>query len=319
MGKYIDWYLVEMEGQAMGGMRADRIHDLISESQAHLEDAAGDLQAKGMSEKDAELAAIERFGRVRDVVSNTSTARRLFSSTGAVLSLGGLGLVLLYYLCADWQRVSFATEQFAMGALMLVFACFAFLCRRVIWREIGAVALALFVINFFAYGTAFGGPGNFKRSEIPMRTTTLGGQRAQVQAEIDRLSTWQVAFQQRKPNLTHFQVPSRLDYSYLAYGVPVPHVVYSSKTSVDDARAGWAQASYFDQRLADARQALGRRQGLMQSAGATTVWQSGISHLADISIYAFGPPLLGLLANIVLFWLGVSWRRDRSVYRRRFA
>jgi hypothetical protein len=68
VAKYIDWYLVEAEGMLRGQLRQDRLHDVLSEAEAHLRDTAENLVAHGMSSEDAELAAIERFGRVRSFV-----------------------------------------------------------------------------------------------------------------------------------------------------------------------------------------------------------------------------------------------------------
>ncbi len=75
MAKYIDWYLVEAEGMLRGRLRQDRLHDVLSEAEAHLRDTAEDLVAHGMSSEDAELAAIERFGRVRAFIEEATDSR----------------------------------------------------------------------------------------------------------------------------------------------------------------------------------------------------------------------------------------------------
>jgi hypothetical protein len=64
VAKFTDWYLVEAESQLRGRLRQDRLHEVLSEAEGHLRDATQDLVAKGMAEEDAELAAIQRFGRV---------------------------------------------------------------------------------------------------------------------------------------------------------------------------------------------------------------------------------------------------------------
>ena len=58
MAKFIDWYLVEAESLLRGQLRQDRIHDVLSEAEAHLRDGVEDLVAHGMSEDDARRAAV---------------------------------------------------------------------------------------------------------------------------------------------------------------------------------------------------------------------------------------------------------------------
>lgn len=81
MGKYIDWYLVEVEGMVRADLRADEARDALNEIESHLRESSSDLEARGMSVDEAELSAVERFGRA-SLVAAGLLERRV--SSGAV-------------------------------------------------------------------------------------------------------------------------------------------------------------------------------------------------------------------------------------------
>jgi len=71
MAKYIHWYLVELEGMLRGEVRNDQLHDILAETESHLRDSAEDLASKGMGPDQAEIAALEKFGRIRTFANRT--------------------------------------------------------------------------------------------------------------------------------------------------------------------------------------------------------------------------------------------------------
>lgn len=66
MGKYIDWYSVELDGYLKGRLSDVKRFEAIKEIQNHFAEHVGDLVEKGMGETEAEKAAIASFGSPRE-------------------------------------------------------------------------------------------------------------------------------------------------------------------------------------------------------------------------------------------------------------
>ncbi|MFI5387202.1 MAG: HAAS signaling domain-containing protein [Fimbriimonadales bacterium] len=62
MGKYIDWYLVELEGRIKGRLPEAAIGETLAEVEQHLLACAGDLEKGGAALDEAEKEATRRFG-----------------------------------------------------------------------------------------------------------------------------------------------------------------------------------------------------------------------------------------------------------------
>ena len=76
MGRYIDWYLVEVERRLAGNLSREKLHETIGEVEAHLVTAKEDAMQLGMRDAESELAAIESFGSARRFGCRSGTAPR---------------------------------------------------------------------------------------------------------------------------------------------------------------------------------------------------------------------------------------------------
>jgi len=142
MGRYIDWYLVELEGCLEGKLRPDRANDLVCQAEAHLVEASDQLRAKGMVEKASELAAIQKFGRAQKIADEATGGRRvsqvfaklaMFGSFAAFTGLAPLSLLRLGP--SDWFV---QTYLWICAAVFFIAAMFV---KRVPWRELTALGV----------------------------------------------------------------------------------------------------------------------------------------------------------------------------------
>jgi hypothetical protein len=62
MGKYINWYLVELERALDGRMNSAAIAETLNEVEAHLEDSASEMAAICRHGQDPEQMAVQQFG-----------------------------------------------------------------------------------------------------------------------------------------------------------------------------------------------------------------------------------------------------------------
>ncbi|MEJ5170538.1 MAG: hypothetical protein WHU10_06085, partial [Fimbriimonadales bacterium] len=62
MGRYVEWYLAELERLLADSLGRERLHQLIAETESHLSERSRELADRGMSAREAELAAIEALG-----------------------------------------------------------------------------------------------------------------------------------------------------------------------------------------------------------------------------------------------------------------
>lgn len=338
MGKYIDWYLVELEGLAATRMKPDRAYELVVETQNHLEDRASELRVAGMSDKDAELAAIERFGRAGKVVDFACPDSSLIHCLAPMLacaSLAALALVLLYFVCGSSAPPDWEVEARFVGAAASALAASILLCRRVIWREIGAAAIVLVVLSFLGFGSAFAGPGLLRRAEIPARRVAFQRARTEVRMQIAELAARRIAYDSRDFTFTMSFIeasdkkliatvseplvaPVSIADEDIVYGKLVPRVHYMNLDVANAARA-WDQVPEYEARLRSASDQLLAAQLDLHRAERVTVWQSGLANWSRILESAFPIPILALIANFAVVEGLALIRRGRSLYRRRFA
>jgi hypothetical protein len=94
MGKYSDWYAVELEGYLRGRLPDIQRFEAVKEVSNHFAEHVDDLVEKGMDPIEAEKAAIKAFGSPRksaiNFLTNTQSSRlgaffRSFSMLGIVL------------------------------------------------------------------------------------------------------------------------------------------------------------------------------------------------------------------------------------------
>ena len=81
----IDAYLDDLLGRLSGPPH--EVRRILAETEQHLREAAADAQARGLDRLTAERAAVERFGRPRDVAGEFRRARSLFPSIPTLASL----------------------------------------------------------------------------------------------------------------------------------------------------------------------------------------------------------------------------------------
>lgn len=153
MAKYIEWYLVELESMLEGRLREDRIHDLLREAKAHLEDTAEQLRTSGMAEKESDLVAIERFGRARRIADEALGNRvpsRLAGRWTMLLMFGAFVSLLSLFMVGP-QRYGENQAAFSLlWACIILFGVGAMFVQRVLWKElatlaaVGGVGLSIF-------------------------------------------------------------------------------------------------------------------------------------------------------------------------------
>ncbi len=97
MGRRIEWYLVELERMLKGRVPLETVHELQTETKAHLEAVAASLTAKGCEPEASELEAVKCFGRPVDVA--WATLRDHGSRPGPWATWLVSGIALVAFLC----------------------------------------------------------------------------------------------------------------------------------------------------------------------------------------------------------------------------
>lgn len=97
MGRRIEWYLVELERMLKGRVPLETLHELQTETKAHLEAAAASLTAKGCEPEASELEAVKCFGRPADVA--WATLRDHDGRPGPWATWLVSGIALVAFLC----------------------------------------------------------------------------------------------------------------------------------------------------------------------------------------------------------------------------
>jgi hypothetical protein len=90
VGKYVDWYLVEVERLIGHSIPREKLHETLLEVECHLSAAKEGALASGLEDRNAELAAIESFGTpaafVKHVLLPTSASWQKAATWLAVVS-----------------------------------------------------------------------------------------------------------------------------------------------------------------------------------------------------------------------------------------
>ncbi|HJP83407.1 MAG TPA: hypothetical protein VJ835_07860 [Fimbriimonadaceae bacterium] len=145
MPKYIHWYLVEVESQVRERLRIDHVHTLLQETEQHLTQIYSENLANGMSDEDAQLAALQRFGPVSQVTGRASKGgspeERDSCGRYAVGSLifGALVTCATVAFAPSWTAWSICL--FACIASVIAFGIFALLSRKMLIFPIAVVVL----------------------------------------------------------------------------------------------------------------------------------------------------------------------------------
>jgi hypothetical protein len=113
--RYLDDLFVELRPTTPRDARS-----LLSETESHLRDAAEEAMRNGMSKEDAEVDAIQRFGRARQIALADRNRGRTDLARGVVVSawsLGALGAIAIGVsgVIAGAMRLAGASNQFVVG------------------------------------------------------------------------------------------------------------------------------------------------------------------------------------------------------------
>lgn len=157
MPKFTHWYLVELDGLLRGNVSAERLHELLSEIECHLQDAVQERTAKGMSIEEAELAALEAIGSPEKIaaeeLARNASGRKL--KFGKQLVYGGAavmaGSMLFAALLTDAQFHPLFGFGLFWGGLALLIG--SGLLKQVNWRIFGGLMVVASVSLAFHQGT----------------------------------------------------------------------------------------------------------------------------------------------------------------------
>jgi hypothetical protein len=232
VAKYIEWYLTEAESQLQGRLRRDRLHEVLSETEAHLRDTAEDMTSHGMSEQDAELAAIERFGRVSTFVGYVCKARYqklairlLFIGSLAVTAMASITFLLWV---STRSRGYSSTQASLLGlaaATCLLLAGSSLTGRRRIWPVV--IGGLVGCVAGFAIAWPLG--AHYETSRQLQFANAYDRAFERLQNDIDQMNRGRVAFQTGNAALIKEftriyadRAPenSRVDSSTTAYLIP---------------------------------------------------------------------------------------------------
>lgn len=76
MDRYIEWYLAELERRLAGSVSRERLHEILCDVENHLRERTEELERGGMGPREAQLAALEAFGRPERIVWAELAAQR---------------------------------------------------------------------------------------------------------------------------------------------------------------------------------------------------------------------------------------------------
>src|ERR1700722_17555414 len=127
MGKYLDWYLVELEKNLDGRMGPEAAFELLNQTEDHIGMIKQELMITGMDELRAEQAAIQRFGDLDGLAARPKEAPVVRANWAApvLLLLAGTVIVGAAMFVGSVDSMIAAC---AMGGASLVIS--AFLCAR---------------------------------------------------------------------------------------------------------------------------------------------------------------------------------------------
>jgi hypothetical protein len=319
VGKYIDWYLVELEGMLDQRISATRLHELLLETEAHLRDTAAELTASGMTAGQAELAALERFGKARDVAASVIHPGRSFVKSGAgvaVLGLLGFAFTSIYYIYIPWQHANWTVQTSLAWFFALLFVGGAFAARRFLFREVVLCTVAIFAVAFFAFGAAYPAHTMIRRSDLPTRVAELKGAKDDLAGELAMLGQRHTIFM-KAPEGASVLTPVRFAGD-VVWGVPTLKVKYEELSGVR-ARQEWASVAEYQASIGRAMRRFDVAMTRLRPNASSGVVESGFAHLPKVLVYSVGPGMAALALSFLAGVLGSVALRERSAFRRKYA
>jgi len=188
MGKYLDWYLVELESFLEGRLRRDAAHDLVCQAEAHLAESAEDFRARGMDAKASEIAAIQRFGSARKIAEAAighSGAGHWIAKLVMLAAFAGFAtLASMSMLGVGPQDWFVQTMLWGCGVVFFVAAMFV---RRLPWKELAGLGACSWIGLSLGMGTVQVAGSELYRSQCPPLISEVSGISEDVSKHIARL------------------------------------------------------------------------------------------------------------------------------------
>jgi hypothetical protein len=313
MGKYIDWYLVELESRLQGAMRPDEVHDLVSQTAAHLRDSSEQLESTGMTAKESELASLEKFGRVTRIAEEAAGNRsqRLVGSW-AVLAAFAFGTA-----SAVWWYFGHGQDWFALWLSAAVFALGAMMARRLMWRELGALAGLAFVGIAIFFGVSYSTETNMTRPELLKLASTMDSPIAGIPAEVQRFERTFGQFEKAPANAKLYNYPGTALYYDEAGQQAYPiEIQYSSSRSWDFASREWRKGAQLPAKLRTSQAALTALQASLVRKSESSFIESATSHASLAFAWSACLLVLGLAANAAFAPVSRLWTGRSRMYRK---
>jgi hypothetical protein len=315
MGKYIDWYLVELESRLQNSLRPDEVHDLVSQTAAHLADSSAQLEATGMSLKESELAALEKFGRVNRI------AEEAVGSPGSRAAGRWIALVAYAFsaAAATWWYFGHGQTWPAIWVGVALFAVGVSMARKVMVRELSALSVLAFLGIALFFGVSYGSETNMTRPELLKRASALDEPVAGIPAEVQKFQSVLADFEQRPQGAKGFFYPDTPFYCEAPGLSSYPVAVhYGTTASHDFALQQWQLRSHLPAKLRDSQETLTNLQASLRRKAGAGVPESAASHALLALAWSTWPLFLGLALNTLLAPVSRLWT-GRSLMHRKFA
>ncbi len=179
MGRFIDWYAVELDGYLKGRMGDEQRFDAVRELQNHFAEHVDDLVQKGMDAESAEKSAIRTFGPPNIAAQNLLPLRERPKLGNFLVGLACIAIVFSVWMFAffanqvrlqSWDSFRYVPQIFFVTGVSLAIgfigstlakrrvATLSFLAAWVIGLILGGAFLTLTSNRYFA---------NIPPSEVP--------------------------------------------------------------------------------------------------------------------------------------------------------
>jgi hypothetical protein len=128
MGKYLDWYLVELENKLDSRMAPEAAFELLNQTEDHILMIKEELVAAGMTDERAEQAAIQRFGEL-EVLSGKASEKPVVRANWAspvLLIVGGAAVAGASMFVGSKDSMIIAGSLWVASMVLSALLC----CRR---------------------------------------------------------------------------------------------------------------------------------------------------------------------------------------------
>jgi hypothetical protein len=153
VGKYIEWYLVELESRLANGVSESVRDDLLAEARTHLESAASEVEGEINTVDEAERIAVQRFGNPGKIawrLLETHAPRAKQSLPKLPPMIAGATTVVLGACLSTGSMSVIYWVLYLIPLFWLLFCIFSARSRRARpWAIAGGVASAFLVVWVF--------------------------------------------------------------------------------------------------------------------------------------------------------------------------